>query len=89
MISILKSRFVSFLNRSSFIWFVLQQLVLRSNGIIALMSFLSFTYIGVIAFISLMRKREQAMTNFLFQPTFTCSKLTIETLAQGLKYVSS
>ena len=28
-------------------------------------------------------------TGTAFQPTFTCSKLTIETLEQGVKYVQS
>ena len=32
---------------------------------------------------------EAAFTNLLPQPGFSCSKLTIETLEQGVKYVQS
>ena len=38
--------------------------------------------------ISLLQGNERSLPQ-LSQPTFTCSKLTIETLEQGVKYVQS
>ena len=34
-------------------------------------------------------KNIHMITRFITQPAFTCSKLTIETLEQGVKYVQS
>ena len=40
-------------------------------------------------FISLKKLCLQEMFTLLTQPAFTCSKLTMETLEQGVKYIQS